>query len=93
MALTKIGSHIPASRIEDNGDDDQDKLQQAIWVRSSDGESSYPIMEAPNSLMSVLADYEANTLRLYVLFPDGKEVKRDAIRKEFKEEFPNFRWK
>jgi uncharacterized protein len=93
MALTKIGSHIPASRIEDKGDDDQDKLQQAIWVRNSDGDASSPIMEAPNSLMSVLADYEADTLRLYVLFPKGRESKRDAIRKEIKGEFPSFRWK
>lgn len=95
ITLTKIGSHIPVSAMEEAGisGTDKDKYEQTIRVLDSKGKSSKSIVELKNSLMSVLSNYALYIIRIYVLFPNGKENKRGEISDFIKKELPHLNWK
>lgn len=95
ITLTKIGSHIPISAIENTGatGKDKDRYEQAVRVLDSKGESSKSIVELKNSLMNVLSDYALFAIRIYVLFPKGTEHKRGEITDYIKRELPHLAWK
>jgi uncharacterized protein len=91
MVLTKIGSRIPISSVL-SGDEEKDKYHQSIRILNRAGNDSTPIVESPDSLMSILSDYGLYSLRVYVLFPEGQESRRGEISKFIAEDLP-FQWK
>jgi HD superfamily phosphohydrolase len=91
MVLTKIGSRIPVSAVI-TGDEDKDKYHQSIRILNRAGTDSIPIVESPDSLMSIMSDYGLYSLRVYVLFPEGQESKRAAISEYISKDLP-FQWK
>ena len=93
MVLTKIGSYLPVSSIEEENSSDRDRLEQAILILSGDSRSSKPIMQVPHSLMSVLADFVCYTIRVYVLVPSNKKHLADSIKTKVKQDLPNIDWK
>lgn len=93
MYLTKAGPYVPVSAIEETASDDIEKLQQAIRILNQDNKTSCPIMDVKYSLMSVLSNQVANTIRVYVLLPSGHEDKRLKIRKQIKRELSTYNWK
>jgi len=93
MVLTKIGSSIPVSSIEEDNSNDRDRLDQAIMILSSDRRSSKSIMQVPHSLMSVLADFVCYTIRVYVLVPSNKKHLTDSIKAKVRKDLPNIDWK
>lgn len=79
MALTKIESHVPASRATHSEEEDQDKIAQTLRIIDPRSGQTTPIVEVKQSLMSVLSDYALYALRLYVLLPPGMEGRRSEI--------------
>ena len=80
MMLTKIGSLVPASSLEDVSSEDLENLQQVVRVLNGRGKTSVPLTEVSNSLMNVLSNYVFNSLRVYVLLPSGKDELRSRIK-------------
>ncbi len=98
MPLTKIGSHLNVSSLEENHSEEKDKYEQSIRVLNDLDNTSKPIMEMPQSLMKVLSDNSLYTLRLYVLFPENmasneKSSKSSQIRKKIQSDLPDIQWK
>lgn len=92
MVLTKIGSHIPVSAMG-SGPDEKDKYDQAVRIMNRAGDKSTPIVEIPDSLMSILSNYALYSHRVYVLFPEGEESRRDEIAEQIREDLPHVGWK
>ena len=82
IPLTKIGSHIPVSASV--ASDEPEALDQAIRIMNDENQTSKPIMESQDSLMSVLSDKALYIERLYVLFPATEEgiLLRNEIAEE-----------
>ena len=55
----------------------EDELEQAIRIKY--GERSIPIVTVATSLMRVLAQQALYVSRLYVAFPEGREIDRQKI--------------
>ncbi len=81
-SLTKVGAKVPISEAVERGPGGKVRVsyEQALRIRDAQGDGSTPIMNIPYSLMSVLADHTLYALRVYVLFPPGKESLRDQIK-------------
>jgi uncharacterized protein len=78
--LTKIGTSVPASVLEDTADEEfYDRLQQSIRILD-DGQSSRPIQECGGSLMSVLSSHVLYSMRIYALLPREEQDIVSEIR-------------
>lgn len=73
MSLTNVGPYL---RVEDESID-QDELGQSIRIKY--GNHSKLIFDDATSLMKVLSRQSLNTVRLYVILPEGLEDKRREI--------------
>jgi hypothetical protein len=80
MALTKIGSYVPASAAAAGDEGTVEKQEQAIRILEPGSQRSRPIMEVKNSLLSVLADQALYASRVYVLLPPDRLGERDLIQ-------------
>jgi len=93
IPLTKMGSRLPVSTFDvGTSDKDKDKYAQSIRVLSGDKRKSTPISEMPHSLMSVLANQELHSLRLYVLFTPQTVALRPQIAQRIKTDLPFIGW-
>lgn len=79
-ALTKIGAHVDVTATGDYTED----IEQSIRILDSTNQSSFPIFEAPSSLMKVLSDYASYSLRIYAILPDDGE--KEKIRRNIQKE-------
>ncbi len=93
MELTKIGSHVPVSTIDESSGTDREKLEQAVRVLNVDKRTSRPIMEVQHSLMKVLSDYSCYTIRVYVLLPSSKLKLAPEINGKIKSDLESIGWK
>lgn len=78
MALTKTGPNMAVDDVADV-DEESDPTEQAVRILQDDG-SSRTIMNAPNSLMSVLSDKEVHGVRVYALLSDGSGPKAADLK-------------
>ncbi|MDP9456422.1 MAG: hypothetical protein M3Q60_11720 [Actinomycetota bacterium] len=90
MTLTKVGSHELISALRDPDAENDDRYEQAVRVLDDVTQRSKPIMELDRSLMSILSNHTLNSLRVYVLFPEGMEERcrakiSNAIRNDLQE--------
>lgn len=94
MVLTSVGSNVATSIAHGECvSEDDDKYPSSIRILNPKDNTSLPIMEIDHSLMKVLSDRELYSLRLYILFPRGKEQLRDKIRASIMSELPDIKWK
>lgn len=93
MDLTKSGSHLPISSIEQDSSNDREKLEQAIRILGGDKKSSQPIMEVPHSLMKILSDHACYTIRIYALLPYNKKKLASSISEKIRQDLSNIVWK
>jgi HD superfamily phosphohydrolase len=96
IVLTKIGSYMPISSAMEEGSagsSDADKYEQAIRILDTQGNSSRPLVELPQSLMHILSNYAQYSLRIYALLPDKDSKKRKDISDCIKRELPEIAWK
>lgn len=93
MDLTKSGSQLPISSIEQDSSDNRGKLEQAIRILGGDKKSSQPIMEVPHSLMKILSDHACYTIRVYALLPHDKKQLASSISEKIRLDLSNIAWK
>ncbi len=86
ISLTKVGSFAPVSMLPP----DEDELEQSIRIENDDG--SIPIVNSAGSVMSVLAQKALFAARLYVLFPDEREVDRQRITERARQKVNHENW-
>jgi hypothetical protein len=80
---------VPVSTLEEVSADPDDRYEQAIRVLDDATQISKPIMELDNSLMKILSDHALYSLRVYVLFPEGMEKRRDEISRRIEHDLSN----
>lgn len=79
VSPTKVGAHFGFGEVDDL---DDDRKGQIVRVYDDHTDKPVPIVSMPGSLMSVLADYHYNILRLYVLLPEKDLHKIEDIKSD-----------
>lgn len=81
IKITSIGASVPVgSAFDEKTQEDELQLAQSIFVRDEDTNKSQPIVSLGYSLLNPLSKIVLYSLRVYVLFPPGKEELVDAIK-------------
>ena len=94
QALTKIGSRIPMSTLENQDEILNDEYDQSIRVFDPVTQKSKPITETDYSLMKLLSEQALFSLKLFILFPPDKIHLRSKIREYIKEDLKDeITWK
>jgi HD superfamily phosphohydrolase len=94
LPLTKVGSHIPYSEVEEGGGDYEEESQQTVRILSlGNDRTSRPLNEIESALMRQLSNYRFYAIRLYVHLigaPDEVQTKRNQIQDRIRSGLPNF---
>jgi HD superfamily phosphohydrolase len=85
VQLTKIGS---VRLLGDEADDGEKELARILI-----GGESRPVVNLPYSILGVMSNYHFHALRVYVLFPNGDEKRREEIGKKIRDDEPDDSWK
>lgn len=80
IAITNIGSSAPISSVVEKKVEGDTRLDRAIQVQDPDTNKTQPIVLLDYSLLKSLSNIALYSLRLYVLFPPGKENSVDDIK-------------
>jgi len=87
-ALTKIGSRVPApalsGALDEEKNDDEDQANQMIRLTKPGGESVV-ITSVRHAMCSILADYNVEIIRVFVLLPPEQVGRRAEIEQRFRE--------
>ena len=92
-ALTKVGSRVPAPAIFEKKegrheeDDDQAMFDQMIRLAKPGGESTV-ITSVRQAMCSILADYNVEIIRVFVLLPPDQIDHRAEIEERFRKAVP-----
>lgn len=85
VKLTKIGS---VRLLGDETDDGEKEL-----ARIQFGEESKPVVNLGYSIMGVMSNFHFHALRVYVLFPNGDETRREEIARKIRDDEEDPNWK
>lgn len=83
-ALTKVGSRVAPPAQEK---DDEDQANQMIRLTNPGGES-VPITSVQHAMCSIMAEYNVEMIRVFVLLPPELQERRKEIEQRFREREP-----
>lgn len=94
IALTKIGARVSLSALvkDDASEGDYDKAAQSVHILNSRTNTSKPVMEIAQSLMSVLSEHALYALRVYVVLPTDREGDRAKIAEHIRADLGDIPW-
>jgi uncharacterized protein len=92
VRLTKMGSHIPVSdRFKPANPKDQDRYGQMIRL-AEPGKKSKLLTEVPQALCHLLANFNLEIIRVYVLLPQNRRNERDKIAARIRSDVSSAGW-
>jgi uncharacterized protein len=94
VALTKIGARVSLSALvnDDASERDYDKAAQSVHILNTRNNTSKPVMEIEQSLMSVLSEHALYALRVYVVLPSDREGDRARIAEHIRADLGDISW-
>lgn len=94
LEITKIGKTLEISKTQKLSEEQIDKFNQSVRIFDRITQTSVPIMEREDSLMSVLSGRALYSIRIFILFPQkNPEQKINEIKTYIKDQLQNREWK
>lgn len=94
LEITKIGKTVEISKTQKISREQIDKLNQTVRIFDRITQTSVPIMEREDSLMSVLSGKALYSIRIFILFPEKpQEEEITKIKVFIKDKLPYRDWK